>query len=267
MRSSKRDGDDRLQERQRQVPELPPSRRAVDGRRLVRLGRQAGEPCQHQEEDERRPLPDVGDDDRKHRQAGIAGPGLQRQAELEHDLVEHAELRLVDQLPGDRHGDRRQHHRQHQQGLQEIEPADMAVEQQGEPEAQQKLGADREECEDQRVPETDMELVVGEQPQEIVGAGELPGHVGVGADPRERRPRTCRSTERSSAPSSTNIAGASISTRKWRSNHRSKPDPERGLAETDHRTARRHAAVLTCPRVAASCQLRAARGATAGRGA
>ena len=54
-----RDGDDRLQERQRQVPELPPGRGAVEFGRLVGLVRQAGEPRQHQQEDERRPLPDI----------------------------------------------------------------------------------------------------------------------------------------------------------------------------------------------------------------
>ncbi len=136
MRKQQGDGDDRLQERQGQIPELPPGGSAVDGRGLVGLGRQAGETRQHQQEDERRPLPDIGDDDREHGEIDVAGPGLQRQAELEHDLVEHAELRLVDQLPGDGHGDRRQHHRQHQQRLEEVQPADVPVEKQGQAEAE-----------------------------------------------------------------------------------------------------------------------------------
>jgi hypothetical protein len=81
---------------------------------------------------------------------------------MEHDLVEDAELRLVDQLPGDRHGDRRQHHRQHQQRLEEIQPPDVAIEQQGEAEAQKKLDAHGEECEGQRIQQGGVELLVGE---------------------------------------------------------------------------------------------------------
>ena len=65
-----RDENRRLEQRQRHVPELPPGGGAVDARRLVERGVDVLQPGEQQQRDERRGLPDVGED---HRHPGEVG--------------------------------------------------------------------------------------------------------------------------------------------------------------------------------------------------
>jgi hypothetical protein len=127
-------------------------------------------------------MPDIGDDDRQHRQIHVARPCLQREAETVHDFIQDAELRFVDDLPCDRHRDRRQHHRDHQHRLQKGHPADIFVEQQRQAETEKELGRHRQDGEHGGVQQRDMELLVGEKPHEVAWADEIPWHIGIRAD-------------------------------------------------------------------------------------
>ncbi|MEY9786640.1 hypothetical protein ABIE77_001198 [Sinorhizobium fredii] len=103
------------------------------------------------------------------------------------DFVQYAELRLVDDLPCDRDGDRRQHHRDHQHCLQKGQPTDESVEQQCQPETEEEFDRHCRDCKDSGVAKRDVKLRVGKEPREIAGTDELPGQIGVGADLVDRR--------------------------------------------------------------------------------
>ena len=94
-------GQNRPQHRQGQIDEDPPDAGAVDPRRLERLLRQGLQPCQQDQEHQRRPFPDIERDE--------AEEGLHRLAENLHLTAahglgkgrQHADVACIDQAKDD----------------------------------------------------------------------------------------------------------------------------------------------------------------------
>ena len=177
-----RQHDEGQHHRQRDAPELAPRRGAVDLGRLVDVVGDAAQAGQADQHHVGRPHPGVDDHD---------GPGreLHRAEHLEarrrdageeaHRVVEQADLRLVEEGPEVAHHRRRQHHRDQDQRGPEAVAAELAVDQVGQREADQRLQRDGPE-------------------QEVRGGLHRAPDVGVGED-RRRSGRCRRSAPRRSA--------------------------------------------------------------------
>ena len=163
------DGDDRRQERQRDVAELLPARRAVDRRGFVVGRRDRLQSGEQGDGDEGHAAPDVGGDHRQARVPRLAEEidVLVDQAHLHQHPADDGELRVVDPPEGDRRERRRHDVGQQDDGAKEGLEADVAVEEQCEPEAEHELddarhhrvedGVEERQARDRVVPE---ELVV-----------------------------------------------------------------------------------------------------------
>ena len=133
-----RQHDERQRHRQRDRPELPPGRGAVDLGRLVDV---VGDRAQAREADQHhvgRPHPGIDDDDRPGRKLTDADhlEGRWRDAGEEgDDVVEQPDLRLVEEPPEIADHRRRQHHRDQDHRGPEAVAAEFAVDQIGEREA------------------------------------------------------------------------------------------------------------------------------------
>ncbi|MEH2616867.1 hypothetical protein V1285_001813 [Bradyrhizobium sp. AZCC 1620] len=134
-----RDYQDRRDEGQRDVEEDLQPVGAVDQRclgKFIRNGLQRG---QHHQEGERQPFPGIGDDDRGQRKIDAGGERRHRDVEQASGVVERADVGRIDQLPDDRHHDRRQHHRDQKEGAGEFHDARLRMQQQRQQHAEQHL--------------------------------------------------------------------------------------------------------------------------------
>ena len=143
------DGDDRRQQRQRDVAELLPRRRAVDRRRLVVRRRDRLQAGEQRDRHERHAAPDVGGDHRPARVPRVAEEVdvVVDQAHLHQQPADDRELRVVDPPERDRRERRRHDVGQQDDGAKEGLEADVAVEQDRQPEAEEEL----EDARDDRV--------------------------------------------------------------------------------------------------------------------
>ena len=123
---------------------------AVDQRRLVHADRDHHQRGKGKDDDEGRPLPKVGHDDR-----GPGKPGRREkrqrcrdQAEIEKDSVEQAAGRREDQLPRDADHDRRRHQRQEDEAGQEAAGPEQGREEKRNGDPQRELGHGRAEREE-----------------------------------------------------------------------------------------------------------------------
>ena len=138
------------------------------------VGRQRLDPREQDEEDERRPVPDVDDDDRPERVVDRAEPAHRAEPRGHERLIEDAELEIVHELPhaadGDRRHEDRQDHERPDDALGPRQPAD----QERDREAQHHLRRDRGDHEDQGVAERGPEHPVREQELEIARRRQSP---------------------------------------------------------------------------------------------
>jgi hypothetical protein len=124
-----RNGDGRLDHRQRDVPEPAERPGPIDGGRLLDLdrhGREAGEVDDHGETDV---LPDHDDEDRVDRELGVGEPRSlpTLEAECRERGVE-GTIDAEDEAEDVRDGQRAEHDRQEEQGAQHVAALDAAVE-------------------------------------------------------------------------------------------------------------------------------------------
>ena len=118
---TKGEGDQDRREHQRHgdEAELLPRRGAVDARRLEDVLRQRFEAGEEEQEAERRPVPDVDDDDRQQRRVGIAQPVARRDADQPEHLVHQPEVEVEHQLPDRADDDARDQDGQDEDGAEE----------------------------------------------------------------------------------------------------------------------------------------------------
>ena len=120
-------------------------RRAIDLRRFDRIGGQAGEAREQDEDVEGQRHPEIGDDDRGAGQPDVGEP--QRAACAEHagDRVDHPVAVDEDEAPGECADDRRHHQRQCDDGAEDLAAAQAAMERERDGEADDRL--EDEACE------------------------------------------------------------------------------------------------------------------------
>ena len=132
--------------RQRDRPELPPRRGAIDLGRLVDVIGDRAEPREADQHDIGRPHPGIDEHDGPGRQADIADhlEGARRNADEEaHDIVEEPDLRLEKQRPEIADDGGRQHHRQEDDRRPEAVGAELTVDEQRQTEADDHLQRNR----------------------------------------------------------------------------------------------------------------------------
>ena len=106
-----RHGKHRAQHRQRVVDEDAPGAGAVDARRLERLDRQRLQAGEQDQEDQRRPFPDVERDEAEEGRKRLAEDLHRAAAERLRKRGQHPGVARIDQAEDDGDDDRRDHHR------------------------------------------------------------------------------------------------------------------------------------------------------------
>ena len=137
-----RDHERRPQERQRDVPEALDRRRAVEVRGLIGLARQACEPGEGDEHDQRCPLPDVHERQGIERRLARVRPAERERPTTVSMVVRDAERRVVHHHEHEGDGGGRRHHRQDRQGAQQAASPELAVEEERHRDAEDRLGRD-----------------------------------------------------------------------------------------------------------------------------
>ena len=132
---------ERRDHRQRDVAEALEHVRAVDGGALIGFYRDRREAAQHDQHDERRPLPCLDENERRDHGRGMEDPGLRSDADQGQEIVEHAELRVEHHRPDKGDGDRRRHHRHDEYAAQDAPQRHLGVEDQGRERAEDQAAA------------------------------------------------------------------------------------------------------------------------------
>ena len=132
---------------------------AVDRRLPVEIARDTLQGRVHQMMAKGSSAPDVGHGDGVERGVGIAGPvdRLVDQPDAEQDAIQEAELEAVEERPDQAVADRRDGEGQDQKSRHARGPDAGLIDQQGDGDRQDDLGADGDDGEDQRVLEGDPE--------------------------------------------------------------------------------------------------------------
>jgi hypothetical protein len=172
----KRDRDHPAQHRQDHVAQALPVGGAVELGDLEQLLGQRDQAGEQHERDERGPLPDVGDDDRQQGGLRTGGPLKRAEAEdLEQQVVDRAELDLIEQAPhvADHHrGDHHRHQDQREVHGFQAAAAGFLEEEQGERHADHELGGDRAGEEIAGLLHRDPETRIGQHAGEVAQADE-----------------------------------------------------------------------------------------------
>ena len=177
-----RHDDGRQHEGHGDVRQLPPRTGAVHPGRLVDLFGLGLEPCQQQEEAERRPVPAVHDDHAEQRRRLLAQPFPGAQAHEADQLVDHAEVVVVHELPDGADDDPRDEDRQDEDGAVDRPTSGHLGAGQGQDETERHLNRHGHDGEQHGVDHPGAEeLVLRECPQM---AGSDVGPAGHTLDPR-----------------------------------------------------------------------------------
>ena len=120
----------------------------VEVRRLVGLARQAGEPGQRDQHDQRRPLPHVHQGQRVQRRLTRVRPAERRETDArDSEVVRHAERGVIHHHEHERDRRRRRHHGQDGQRAQQAAPPELPIEEQRHRHAEHRLRRHRHDRE------------------------------------------------------------------------------------------------------------------------
>ena len=157
------------------MPEHLPAVGTVRLGSFLQLGRDAEQARQQEHRLERHARPHVRDNDRRHRQRGIAKPDRLRQPQQLQRIVDPAGVVVEHCSPAQRYDDRSGHDRQQVQRPNQAQAAEATFHQHGEPEADQRVDGRRADHQIQRVEDDSRGLRIAHQFDEILDADEVPG--------------------------------------------------------------------------------------------
>ena len=177
------DRDHRLQERQHDLQQDLRRRRAVDLRRLDRLGGQAGEAGQQHQDVEGQRHPQVGDDDRRPRQPDVGEPERPGAAEVAGERVDQPVAVDEDEAPGQRADHRGDHQRQRHDGAEDPAAPEAAVERERHRQTERRLEQEARQRQAERVDERRLKLARTADAEVVVEPAEVrrAAQGGVGA--------------------------------------------------------------------------------------
>lgn len=210
-------GDDAGDRGQGDVEKLAPGAGAVDLGRLVELARNRLQARQDSDGEERETLPDQREHDAGQRRGGLGEPGMRRrdQTEAQKDVVEDAEIEIVDPGPHQADDHARQSPRDDDERARQAAPPEALIEQQRRAKAEQKLQGHDASDPDRGVRERNPEDLVGERGREVAQAHEaeivrivedvfvqaVPGRLQHRKQDDKRRHQQCRQQESIRGPS------------------------------------------------------------------